>query len=64
MARRSLERDSSLSYEARNVNIKVKNGRATLQGNVLSPDESQTLKRKVLAIDGVNAVEDKTSVQE
>lgn len=64
MARRSLERDSDLSTDARNVNIKVRHGRAMIQGFVPSIEESQAVRRKVLAIDGVNAVENKLSVKE
>lgn len=64
MARRSLDRDTGFSDEARNVNIRVRDGRASIQGFVQSPEESDALKRKVMAIDGVHRVDDKTSVRE
>ncbi|MEK2646847.1 BON domain-containing protein [Bdellovibrio sp. BCCA] len=63
-ARRSLDRDTGFSDEARNVNIRVRGGRASIQGFVQSPEESDALKRKVMAIDGVHRVDDKTSVRE
>lgn len=64
MARRSLARDEAFSANARNVNIRVRDGRASIQGFVNSSAESDALKRKVLAIDGVNSVRDKTLVAE
>lgn len=63
-ARRSLQWDADFSYDARNVNIKVRGGRALIQGFVKSPQESEALTKRVLAIDGVKAVENKTSVRE
>ncbi|WP_374075629.1 BON domain-containing protein [Bdellovibrio bacteriovorus] len=64
MARRSLARDEAFSDNARNVNIRVRDGRASIQGFVNSPAESEALKRKVLAIDGVKSVRDKTVAAE
>lgn len=64
MARRSLDRDSELSFDAKNVNVKVENRRAFMQGFLNSPEEADMLRKKVLAIDGVMAVTDKTISKE
>lgn len=64
MASRSLSSDSDLSYEARNVNVRVQNGQASIQGFVNSPEEKEILQKKVLAIEGVHSVKDNTSVRE
>ena len=64
MASRSLRSDSDLSYEARNVNVRVQNGRASIQGFVSTPEEKEILQKKVLAIEGVHSVKDDTSVKE
>ncbi len=64
MARRSLERDTTLSHEARNVNIKIRDGRAVLQGAISSPEEGDILKKKVMAVEGVRDVQNNISIQE
>ncbi|NUN05434.1 MAG: BON domain-containing protein [Bdellovibrio sp.] len=64
MASRSLSNDDQLSHEARNVNVRVKNGQASLQGFVNTPEEQEILQKKVLAIEGVHSVKDNTSVRE
>lgn len=61
---RSLASDVELSYEARNVNVRVQNGRASLQGFVGTPQEKEILQKKVLAIEGVHSVKDDTSIRE
>lgn len=64
MARRSLERDEAFSVEARNVNIKVRNGRASLQGFIDSPTEKDALNQKVLDIEGVRSVNNNIMIRE
>lgn len=63
-ARRTLERDDDLSFEARNVNVRVRNGRAILQGAVRSPDDFSELKRKMMAVEGIRAVDNKLTISE
>lgn len=64
MARRSLEQDSSFSSEARNVHIKVKNGRASLHGSVNSLEEKAAIRNKVMAVEGVKSVDDQLQIRE
>ncbi|KYG68524.1 hypothetical protein AZI87_04580 [Bdellovibrio bacteriovorus] len=64
MARRSLQSDTSLSSEARNVNIRVQNGRATLQGQAASPEEKESIRQKVMAVEGINSVNNKVLIKE
>lgn len=63
-ARRSLERDNDLSVQAKNINIKVKNGRATLSGTVLNENEIKVIKQKVMAIEGIHSVNVKLKMKE
>lgn len=61
-ARHSLESDSELSPQAQNVNIRVKNGHATVQGMVVNENEKDLIRQKVLAIEGIHSVSDKLKV--
>lgn len=64
MARKSLEQDSTLSPEAKNVHIKVEDGRASLRGSVNSPQEKADIRAKVMAVDGIKSVDDKVQIRE
>lgn len=63
-ARRSLERDADLSPQAKNINIKVKNGQATLSGSVLSENEIGIIRKKVMGVEGIQSVNSKLKIQE
>ncbi|WII72422.1 BON domain-containing protein [Bdellovibrio sp. 22V] len=63
-ARRALQEDTALSQEARSVRVDVRNGRATLQGTVSSPEERQQIRSKVMATEGIRSVDDKLTVKE
>lgn len=63
-ARRSLQNDKELSTQAKNINIKVKNGQAFLSGQVLNENEINVIREKVLAINGIHSVNNKLKVQE
>lgn len=63
-ARRSLERDTNLSTQAKNINIKVKNGQATLSGAVMNANEISVIRKKVMAVEGIHSVNSKLKIQE
>ncbi|MGZ3768141.1 MAG: BON domain-containing protein [Bdellovibrio sp.] len=63
-ARRALEQDKDLSPYAKNINIKVKNRQATLSGAVLNEDEIALIRQKVLAVKGIDSVNNKLKVRE
>lgn len=63
-ARRSLESDPELSPKAQHVNVRVRNGRATVQGAVANENEKDIIRQKVLAIEGIHSVNDKLKVSE
>ncbi|MGZ3774345.1 MAG: BON domain-containing protein [Pseudobdellovibrionaceae bacterium] len=63
-ALKSLQEDPDLSNEAKHINIRVRNGQATLSGAVLNQDEISMINKKVMAIQGIHSVNSKLKVQE
>jgi|GEM_PF-1786658 len=64
MIQYDLQRDKDFSDEAKNIHVKVKNGHASLSGDVRSIDEKDALTQKVKAMDGIKSVDNQLKVRE